>query len=64
MVYATITLIVAVFPLAIGQLAQLSLRIPFWVNLGLFGVLAVLTWKICELPEPARPEEGSTGEKE
>ena len=58
MVYATITLIVAVFPLAVGQLAQLSLRIPFWVNLGLFGVLAALTWRICALPEPARPEEG------
>ena len=53
MVYATITLIVAVFPLAVGQLAQFSLRIPFWFNLVLFGILAVLTWKICELPEPA-----------
>ena len=58
MVYATITLIVAVFPLAVGQLAQLSLRIPFWVNLGLFALLAVLTWRICALPESVQPEEG------
>ncbi len=49
--------IVAVFPMAVGQLAQLSLRIPFWVNLSLFGILAVLTWKICKLPEPGQPGE-------
>ena len=64
MVYATITLIVAVFPMAVGRLALFSLRIPFWVNLGLFGVLGVMTWKICGLPEPAQPGEEITEEKE
>ena len=64
MVYATITLIVAVFPMAVGRLALFSLRIPFWVNLGLFGALGVMTWKICGLPEPAQPGEEITDEKE
>ena len=52
MVYATITLIVAVFPLLVGQLAQHSLRIPFYVNLGLFGLLACFAVAISKLPAP------------
>ena len=64
MVYATITLIVAVFPMAVGRLALISLRIPFWVNLGLFGALGILTRKICSLPEPAQTGEEAADNKQ
>ena len=57
MVYATITLIVAVFPLLVGQLTRLSLRVPFCVNLGLLALLAALVVSICRLPEPRREPE-------
>ncbi len=50
MVYATITLIVAVFPIIVGRFALLSLRVPFFVNLLLFALAAVLTVAICKLP--------------
>ena len=51
MVYATVALIVSVFPALVGILAQYSLSIPFCVNLGLFVLLAVLSIAICRLPQ-------------
>lgn len=49
MVYATVALIVSIFPALVGQLAQRTLRAPFYVNLGLFVVLAVLSVAISRL---------------
>ena len=50
MVYATVALVVSLFPSLVGMLAQRSLRFPFYVNLGLFAVLAVLAIAISRLP--------------
>lgn len=58
MVYATITLIVAVFPIIIGRFTMLSLRVPFLVNLALFALAAALTVAISKLPQ-AKEEEKS-----
>lgn len=52
MVYATVALIVSVFPALVGLLVEKSLSIPFYVNLGLFAVLAALTIAITHLPVP------------
>ena len=52
MVYATVALIVSVFPALVGLLVERSLSIPFYVNLGLFALLAVLTIAITRLPVP------------
>lgn len=52
MVYATVALIVSVFPALVGLLVERSLSIPFIVNLGLFALLAVLTVAISRLPLP------------
>lgn len=52
MVYATVALIVSVFPALVGLMVEKSLSIPFYVNLGLFVLLAVLTVAITRLPEP------------
>lgn len=54
LVYATISLIVAVFPGLIGRLANLSIRIPFFISIGLFAFTAVLTVIISRLPAPER----------
>ncbi|MDO4357058.1 MAG: MFS transporter, partial [Clostridia bacterium] len=54
LVYATISLIVAVFPGLIGRLANLSIRIPFFISIGLFAFTAVLTVIISRLPAPDR----------
>ena len=50
LVYATISLIVAIFPGLIGRLADISIRIPFVISLGLFAFTAVLTVIISRLP--------------
>lgn len=50
MVYATVALIVSVFPALVGLLTQVSLCIPFYVNLGLLAVLAALAVAISRLP--------------
>lgn len=52
MVYATVALIVSVFPALVGLLVEKSLSIPFYVNLGLFVLLAALTVAITRLPVP------------
>lgn len=51
MVFATVALIVTVFPALVGLLAQLNLMLPFIVNLGLFALTAILTVMISRLPE-------------
>jgi len=43
MVFATVALIVTVFPALVGILAQINLVLPFIVNIGLFILTAVLT---------------------
>lgn len=55
MVYATVALVVSLFPALVGLLAQKSLRFPFCVNLGLFAVLAALAIAISRQPAD-RPE--------
>ncbi len=52
MVYATVALIVSVFPALVGLLVEHSLRIPFYVNLCLFAILALLSIAISKLPVP------------
>jgi hypothetical protein len=52
MVYATVALIVSVFPALVGLLVERSLRIPFYVNMGLFVLLAAVTVAISRLPVP------------
>ncbi len=54
MVFATISLMVCVFPAVIGALAGISLYIPYVINLGLFAAIAFLTIMIARLPLPAR----------
>ncbi|MDO4741530.1 MAG: MFS transporter [Eubacteriales bacterium] len=51
LVYATISLIVAIFPSIIGTFAVVSLRIPFVVCLALFGFIAVLTAVLSRMPK-------------
>ena len=43
MVFATVALLVTIFPAMVGRLAQISLFLPFVINLCLFGVAALLT---------------------
>lgn len=50
MVYATVALIVSVFPTLVGLMVETSLRIPFFVDLGLLVLLAVLTLAINRIP--------------
>lgn len=54
LVYATISLIVAVFPGLIGRLADISIRIPYMISIGLFAVTAVLTVWISKIPAPEK----------
>lgn len=56
LMYATISLIVAVFPSLIGMLANISIRIPFVIAIGLFAFAAVLTVFISRLPAPGAEE--------
>lgn len=56
LVYATMSLIIAVFPGLIGMLADISIRIPFVICIGLFAFAAVLTVILSKLP-PMNPEE-------
>lgn len=51
MVFATVALIVTIFPALIGVLAQINLVLPFIVNFGLLGLSAVLTLLISKIPE-------------
>jgi len=57
MVQATIALMVCIFPTIIGRLADISLYIPFSVNLCLFAAVSVLTILLSRLPEPVSTEE-------
>lgn len=50
MVHATVCLIVTVFPALIGRLAQISICIPFCINLVAFVVIGVLGVLLCKLP--------------
>jgi len=50
MIYATISLIVAVFPSIIGNFAMISLRIPFMIGMLLFALIALLTMILSRMP--------------
>ncbi|MBE5800194.1 MAG: MFS transporter [Clostridiales bacterium] len=50
LIYGTISLITAVFPSIIGLLAEISLRIPFAVCVGLFAFAAALVVPLSRMP--------------
>ena len=52
MVYATIALMVCVFPTIIGYLADISLYLPFFINIALFAAMGVCVLFISRLPVP------------
>ena len=52
MIYATVALMVCIFPTVIGYLADLSLYLPFSINIGLFAAMGVCTVAISRLPAP------------
>lgn len=54
MIYATIALLTAVFPGVVGQMAEISLRIPFFICIGLFAFAALLTVLLFRLPQEDR----------
>ncbi len=57
MVYATISLMVCLFPFVIGLFANKSLYYPYLVNLALFAAIALLTVLIARFPLPAHNRE-------
>ncbi|MBR5301378.1 MAG: MFS transporter [Clostridia bacterium] len=50
LIYGTISLMTAVFPSLIGQMAERSLRLPFVVCMGLFAFAAALVIPLSRLP--------------
>ena len=56
LIYGTISLLTAVFPSLIGQMAERSLRLPFVVCMCLFAFAAVLVIPLSRLP--AHKEQG------
>ena len=50
LVYGTISLMTAVFPSLIGQMAEISLRLPFAVCIALFVFAGVLVVRLSRLP--------------
>lgn len=52
MIYATVALMVCIFPTVIGYLADISLYLPFCINIGLFVAMGVCTVAISRLPAP------------
>lgn len=57
MVFATISLIVMVFPSLVGRAANLSIRYAFFISIALFAVEMILTLILNRLPEPLRAPE-------
>ena len=53
LIYATIALLTAVFPGIIGQLAEISIRIPFVICAALFVLAGALTVLLFRLPDRA-----------
>ena len=53
LIYATIALLTAVFPGVIGQLAEISIRIPFVICAALFVLAGALTVLLFRLPDQA-----------
>ena len=50
LVYGTISLMTAVFPSLIGQMAEISLRLPFAVCIALFVFAGVLVMRLSRMP--------------
>lgn len=57
LVFATISLIVLVFPSLVGRAANLSIRYAFFISIALFAVEMILTLILSRLPEPLRTQE-------
>lgn len=51
LIYATIALMTAAFPGVIGHLAEISLRIPFMISIGLFALAGMLVVRLSNLPQ-------------
>lgn len=51
LIYATIALLTAIFPGIVGQLAEISLRIPFVVCIAMFVFASVLSVLLSRLPK-------------
>lgn len=60
LVYGTISLMTAVFPSLIGQMAEISLRLPFAVCIALFVFAGVLVMRLSRLPARG-PGDGAQG---
>lgn len=60
LVYGTISLMTAVFPSLIGQMAEISLRLPFAVCIALFVFAGVLVMRLSRLPAHG-PGDGAQG---
>ncbi len=52
LVYGTVSLLTAVFPSLIGQMAEVSLRLPFAVCIALFVFAGVLVTLLSSMPQP------------
>lgn len=50
LIYGTISLLTAIFPSIIGQMAEVSLRLPFAVCIGLFAFAAALVVPLSRMP--------------
>ena len=50
LVYGTVSLMTAVFPSLIGQMAEISLRLPFAVCIALFVFAGALVTRLSRLP--------------
>lgn len=51
MVYATVALMVCIFPSVIGYLADISLYLPFCINIGLLATMGACAVAMSRLPE-------------
>lgn len=58
LVYGTVSLMTAVFPSLIGQLAEISLRLPFAVCIALFVFAGVLVMRLSRMPGRGQDDGG------
>ena len=58
LVYGTVSLMTAVFPSLIGQLAEISLRLPFAVCIALFVFAGMLVMRLSRMPGRGQDDGG------
>ena len=58
LVYGTVSLLTAVFPSLIGQMAEVSLRLPFAVCIALFVFAGVLVMRLSRMPGRGQDDGG------